>query len=192
MSATRGPSNLNPLLDKGSALNPMLPSFSPLPFPHSHTLISSPLPSFPTTSLTRCLHSSPGACLITVSVSECARWALSKQILPPACFVYCGGGRRRGGQRGPDIRLLFSPAEWRGRGCRRSKNSLCERGSQRSNLSRNFDSLRDGVKTHKVVGCQRGSEFYYIMCCFAAYWTDNIYHLNDFRLELFSFIDFVC
>lgn len=91
-------------LDKGSTLNPMLSSLSPFPPPPNS---SAPLPSFPTASSLPLLL--PRACLITVSV--CARWALSKQILPPACFVCCGGGRRRGRQRRPGIRLLFSPAE---------------------------------------------------------------------------------
>lgn len=87
---------------------PRSPLLAPSP---THTLKTPPLPLFPTTSLLP-LHV-PRTRLITVSVSVCARWALSKQILPPACFVYCGGVRRRGGQRGLGIRLLFSPSEWR-------------------------------------------------------------------------------
>lgn len=63
---------------------------SPLSAPSPHSYASSG--SFP-----HHFHTSTRITwLLLSSVCMCARWALSKQILPPACFVYCGGGGRWG------------------------------------------------------------------------------------------------
>lgn len=122
----------------------------------------------------------PRARLITVSVSVCARWALSKQILPPTCFVYCGW-RRAARQTARAWHKAAFLSNWIERGCRVSKNSLCEPGSQRSELSRNFT-------THRVVGCQWGSGLFYIMHCFATDWIYKMFEAPPKWFQVWTII----
>lgn len=156
-----------PGLDKGSALNPTLSTRDPFPHPHAQRLLRL---SFPTTSPL-----APHLPLITVSVPVRARWALSKQILPPACFVYCGGGRRRGGRRGLGIRRLFTSSEKGVGGCRGGchwKNHLYEQTFQSRWVARHLDSLYDGIKTKSDVGCKWRSEAFQVI---SGWWLNPLW-----------------